>query len=92
MKGAGQWAGLGWHSGAADRISVVEGNVERSPGQWPLLGMAVVPTRPVVSVVPASTMLSSVKDTCVRVTRPFKALLHLQRVNSQPNPTEQKLS
>lgn len=60
MKGADQWEGLGWHSGEADRVSVVEGNVERSPGQWPLLGMAVVPTHPVVSV-PASTVLSSVR-------------------------------
>lgn len=42
-------------------VSVVEGHVERSPGQWPLLGIAVVPTRSVVSVVPASTMLGSVR-------------------------------
>lgn len=58
---ADQWAGLGWHSGEADRVSVEESHVERSPGQWPLLGMAVVPTRSVVSVVPASTMLGSVR-------------------------------
>lgn len=61
VKGADQWAGLGWHSGEADRVSVVEGNVERSPGQWPLLGMAVVPTLSVVWVVPVSAMLSSVR-------------------------------